>query len=61
MLKRLGWWVGWVVAYSILVSAPVPFGLGLIGTWLRLVLEVFGTNGFGTELANRPPRPILNF
>ena len=48
-LKLRGWW--WV-AYSILVSAPVPLGLDLIGTWLGLVLRGFGTKGFGTGLNN---------
>ena len=36
-----------VVAYRILVSAPVPLVLELIGTWLRLSLGVFGTKGLG--------------
>ena len=43
---------GWV-AYRILVSAPVPFGLiwdsNWVGSWtgLGLGLEGLGTNGFG--------------
>ena len=39
-----------VVAYSILVSAPV---LDLIGTWLGLGLAGFGTKGLGTGLDNK--------
>ena len=41
---------GGVVAYSILVSAPV---LDLIGTWLGLGLAGFGTKGLGTGLDNK--------
>ena len=48
-LKVVGWW--WV-AYSILVSATVPFGFRFIGTWLGLGLGGFGTKGFGTGLDN---------
>ena len=36
-----------VVAYRILLSAPVPLVLELIGTWLRLTQGVYGTNGLG--------------
>lgn len=47
------WVDGWVVAYRILVSAPVPFGLILgykLGcTWLGLGLAGLGTNGSGVE------------
>ena len=46
MLKSCGVVVV-VVAYSILVSAPVPFG-----TLLGLGLGVFWTNGLGTGLDN---------
>ena len=49
-----GWVVVVVVAYRILVSAPVPFGLiwvGIrldwVGTGLGLGLKGLGTNGFG--------------
>ena len=48
------WWCasGYVVvAYSILVSAPVP--LELIGSWLGLDLGGFGTMGLGTGLNNK--------
>ena len=51
-------WVGggWVVAYRILVSAPVPFWVylgwnwvGLGWTGLGLGLGGFGTQGLGTR------------
>ena len=40
------------MAFSILVSAPVPFGLDLIGTSSGLGLGGFGTKGLGTGLDN---------
>ena len=43
-----------VVAYTILMSAPVPFGFRSYGdlVWLGLGLGVFGTKGLGTGLDN---------
>ena len=52
MLKRYRWW-WWVVAYRILVSAPVP--LGLIGSWLWVGVgpRVLGKNNLGTGLEKK--------
>ena len=50
MLKSYRVVGSWVLAYSILVSAPVPFGLG--GTWVELGLGGFGPKGLGTGLDN---------
>ena len=51
-----------MVAYSILVSAPVPFGLDLIGTLLGFGLGLggFGTKGLGTGLDKIPtPKDLV--
>ena len=44
-----GWWWWWVVAYRILVPAPVPFWVlfGLKLGWTGLGLGGLGTKGFG--------------
>ena len=54
MLKVMGWVVV-VVAYRILVSAPVPFGLIWVSKWVGLGWDWvwrdwgMGTNGFGVD------------
>ena len=53
MLKSCGWVVGgwWVVAYRILVSAPVPFGSIWVLNWVGLgkdwVWRDWGLMGLG--------------
>ena len=58
MLKSWGvgrWWVVVVVAYRILVSAPVPFGLIWVFNWVGQVWDWVwgdwggGGLGFGTR------------
>jgi len=52
-LKVVGWWWWWwwVVAYRILVSAPVPFGLIWVSNWVGLgwdwVWRDWGLMGLG--------------
>ena len=48
MLKSYGVGGGWVVAYRILVSAPVPFGFNLGWNWVGTRLGV-GLGGLGTR------------
>ena len=50
-LKVGGWW-WWVVAYSILVSAPVPFGFSSYWDLVGVGPRGFGTKGLGTGLDN---------
>ena len=54
MLKSwgVGGWVGGWVAYSILVSAPVPFGFSSYWDLLGVGPRGFGTKGLGTGLDN---------
>ena len=55
MLKSYGVGGGWVVAYRILVSAPVPFGLIWVFNWVGLGWDWVwgdwggGGLGFGTR------------
>ena len=50
MLKSYGVLVGWVLACSILVSAPVPFVLDLIGIWVELGPRFWGKGLTITEI-----------
>ena len=56
MLKSYGVVGGWVVAYRILVSAPVPFGLIWVSNWVGLgwdwVWGYWGLRGWGLGLDN---------
>ena len=49
--KVIGWWVV-VVAYRILVSAPVPFGFRFYWDLFGVGRRVFGTKGLGPGLDN---------
>ena len=59
MLKSCGvgrWW--WVVACSILVSAPVPFGFRVLRFW-GWALGVLGLRALGQGLTINRTRPEM--
>ena len=62
MLKSCGGW--WVVAYRILVSAPVPFwvylGWNWVGSGWDWARGDLGLKGWGLGLDNNLKRTIIN-